>query len=52
MLAGNRSREYLKDITKDDDDNEHEHKYENSHNLTNSQARSSKFCMVIDLNDT
>ena len=52
MLDGNRSREYLKDITKDGDDNEHEHKYENSYNLTNSQGRSSKFCMEVNLNNT
>ena len=35
-----------------DDDNEHDDEYQICNNSANFQARSSRFCMVIDLDNT
>ena len=39
-------------IDDDDDDDEHDHEDRNCHNLANFQVRRSRFCMVLDLNNT
>ena len=40
------------DDDNDDDDDEHNGEDQNGHNSDNFQARKSRFCMVIDLNNT
>ena len=35
-----------------DDVDEHDHEDRNCHNLANFQVRRSRFCMVLDLNNT
>ena len=58
-MHGNRSTEYLKDAANEDDgdddyhdDDEHDDEDQNCHKLANFQARKSRICMVIDLNNT
>ena len=50
MATDYRSNWYLQDDDGDDDDKDDEN--QNGHNLANFEAKTSRFCMVIDINDT
>ena len=56
-MHGNRSKWYLWDDVDHDvddynDDDVNDDKSQNSHNLANFEATTSRFCIVVDINDT